>query len=332
MELRILTESDCRQLVGPADAVDIQAEAFTLLAEGKSVEGLRSLATSDSPPGVVIFNPSFLKGGKGHGIKVVSDYYGNESRGAPRLNALVALFDGETGQPTTVMEAGYLTDLRTGAGSALAARHLARRDSRVLAVIGAGRVARNQVEALCAELDIAEVRVATRSRARGESFVARMVGALSGDARLVETSGEAVDGADVVVCATTARAPVFPGDRLAEGTFVVAAGAFDAASREVDSETIRRAAKRVIDSRADCLANAGDLMIPIAEGVIGEDEVAEIAELVAGERPGRETDREITYYKSSGVPIQDLITAQHIERRAVERNIGTVIDIGGDHD
>lgn len=335
MKLRILTESDCRQLVGPSDAVDIQAEAFTLLAQGKSVEGLRSLATSESPPGVVIFNPSFLKQGQGHGIKVVSDYYNNEAKGVPRLCALVALFDGETGQPTTVMEAGYLTDLRTGAGTGLAARYLARKDSRVLAVIGAGRVARNQVEALCEVLAIGDIRVATRTAARGERFVERMGqagGSIPTDIRLVGSSDEAIDGADVVVCATTAREPVFAGDRLREGTFVVAAGAYDAASREVDSDTIRRASKRVIDSRADCLANAGDLMIPISEGVIAEADVAQIAELVAGERPARENDREITYYKSSGVPIQDLITAQHIERRAVANDVGTVIDIGGDHD
>lgn len=335
MKLRILTENDCRALVGMADAIDIQAEAFTLLAEGKSVEGLRSLARSESPPGVVIFNPSFLTQGQGHGIKVVSDYYGNEDKGVPRLHALVALFDGETGRPTTVMEAGYLTDLRTGAGTGLAARYLARRDSGVMAVIGAGRVARNQVEGLCSELEISEIRVATRTAARGEAFVERMRRRgppIPDTVELSPLGDEAVDGADVVVCATTAVTPVFDGSRLSEGAFVVAAGAYAPENREVDSETIRRASKWVIDSRADCLANAGDLMIPIGEGLLREDQVAQIAEVIAGARPGREDEREITYYKSSGVPIQDLITAQHIENRAIAADIGTLIEIGGDHD
>ena len=138
MKLRILTEADCRALLGMDDAIPIQGEAFTLLAEGRSVEGLRSFATSETPPGVAIFNPCFLKGGAGYGVKVVSDFYRNGERAMPRMTALVALFDGETGAPRTVMEAAYLTDLRTGAGTGLAARVLARPDSRVLAVIGAG--------------------------------------------------------------------------------------------------------------------------------------------------------------------------------------------------
>jgi len=110
------------------------------------------------------------------------------------------------------------------------------------------------------------------------------------------------------------------------------AGAHETAAREVDSQTIARAAKLVIDSRTDSLANAGDLAVPLAEGLITEDRIAEISELVAGTRPGREHDEEITYYKSVGAPIQDLVTAQHIERRAEAAGIGTLIDIGGDHD
>ncbi|MFQ5691783.1 MAG: ornithine cyclodeaminase, partial [Nitrospinota bacterium] len=148
MLLRILTEQDVRGLLTMAEAIDVQAEAFRIQAEGRSVEGLRSFALSETPPGVAIFNPSFLRGGGGYGVKVVSDFYENEKRGVPRMTALVALFDGETGRPTTVMEGAHLTDLRTGAGTGLAARYLARKDSRVLGVIGAGRVARNQVEAL----------------------------------------------------------------------------------------------------------------------------------------------------------------------------------------
>ncbi len=138
--------------------------------------------------------------------------------------------------------------------------------------------------------------------------------------------------ADIVVCATTARSPVLDGALIDPGTFVVAAGANQAETREVDGETIRRADRVFIDSRADSLANAGDLLVPLGAGDIGELDIGEIAELVSGRRPGRERDDEITYYKSIGVPIQDLVTAQHIERRAVARDIGTVIDIGGDHD
>jgi ornithine cyclodeaminase/alanine dehydrogenase-like protein (mu-crystallin family) len=335
MKLRILTESDVRAVLDMRSAIDIQAEAFTLLAEGKSTPGLRSFAMSEQPPGVAIFNPCFLAAGAGYGIKVVSDFYENEHRGVPRMMALVALFDGETGAPTTVMEGGFLTDMRTGAITGLAARHLARKDCRNLVIFGAGRVARNQLEALSEVMDLAEVKVVTRTRARGEAFVARMKqagGRIPGDIKLVAPEDRPVRNADIVVCATTASEPIFDGRDLRPGTFVAATGAYEATTREVDSETIKRSRRWVIDSRSDCLDHAGDLLIPIAEGVIKREQVAEIAELVAGKSPGREGDDEITYFKSSGVPIQDLITGQHVARRAAERAIGAIIDIGGDHD
>jgi ornithine cyclodeaminase/alanine dehydrogenase-like protein (mu-crystallin family) len=335
MKLRILTEQDVRSLLSMSEAIDVQAEAFRTLAEGRSVEGLRSFALSETPPGIAIFNPSFLKEGKGYGVKVVSDFYENEKKKVPRMTALLALFDGQTGQPTTVMEAAFLTDLRTGAGTGLACRYLGRKDSRTIAVIGAGRVARNQLEAIAEVVPLEKVVLSTRTEKRGREFIERMStqgGRVPGDIELVESREEAVRNADIVVAATTSHAPVFPGSALKPGAFVVAAGAYEATAREVDTETIRRASKWVVDSRADCLNDAGDLVIPMKEGIIRDDQVAELADLVDRRRPGRESDEEITYYKSMGVPIQDLVTAQHVERRAVEREAGLLIDIGGDDD
>jgi ornithine cyclodeaminase/alanine dehydrogenase-like protein (mu-crystallin family) len=333
MKIRVLSEADCRAVLDMAAAIDIQAEAFRLLAANQSVEGLRSFATSEDPPGVAIFNPCFLRGGAGYGIKVVSDFYGNETKRIPRMSALVALFDGATGFPRTVMEAGYLTDLRTGAGTGLAARYLARKESCSVALIGAGRVARNQLEALATLFDLKTVWLATRTEARGQEFIRRMKargGRIPADIRLIALPEEAVRQADIVVAATTSDVPVVKGKWLRPGTFVASAGAYEPTAREVDTDTVRMAARRVIDSRKDCLEHAGDFMIPEKEGALTRDSIAEIAEVVSGKRPGRGSDDEITYYKSIGVPIQDLVTAQHIERRAIERGMGTVIDIGGD--
>ena len=333
MKLRILSEADCRAALDMKMAIDIQVEAFELLAQGRSVQGLRSFATSEDPPGIAIFNPCFLRGGRGYGIKVISDFYGNDARGKARMTGIVALFDGSTGYPQTVLEAGYLTDLRTGAGTGLAARYLARRDSRTVAIIGAGRVARNQLSALAEVLDLETVLLSTRSPARSEEFIRRMKaagGRVPEVIRVAASREEAVRAADVVIAATTAHEPVFSGAWLKPGTFVAATGAYKATAREVDSETIRRASCLVIDSKADCLDHAGDLMIPISEGIIRREQIAEIAELVAGTRPQRGSDEEITYYKSIGVPIQDLVTAQHIARRAAELSLGTELEIGGE--
>ena len=334
MRLRILTESDVRSLIDMDAAIPIQEEAFTRLAAGESVEGLRSFVVSDTPPGVAIFNPSFLRNGGGYGVKVVSDFYGNTERGLARMSAIVTLFDGETGHPHTVMEGGYLTDLRTGAGTGAAARRLARADSRVAAVVGAGRVARNQLQALARIRDLQRVLVAGRSRTRARAFADWIEAepGLPDDVTLAGSTAEAVGEADIVVAATTSSEPVVLGRDLRPGTFVAAAGANVATAREVDTETVVRAAKLVIDSTADSLPNAGDLTIPIAEGAVREEEVAGIADIIAGTRPGRETEEEITYYKSIGLPIQDLITARHIERRAIAVGAGTIVDMGGDHD
>lgn len=333
MKLRVLSEADCRDAIDMAAAIDLQAEAFSLLAQGRSVQGLRSFATSQDPPGIAIFNPCFLRDGGGYGLKVISDFYDNDKRGATRMTGIIALFDGATGHPRTVMEAGYVTDLRTGAGTALAARYLARRDSRTVAIVGAGRVARNQLLALAELFELKTVLLSTRSAQRGEEFIHRMQaagGRIPRDIRQVASREEAVRAADIVVAATTSKEPVLSGEWLKPGTFVASVGAYEPRRREVDSTTIRRASKWVIDSRTDCLHNAGDLMIPIEEGIIVREQVAEIAELVSGARPGRTSDEEITYFKSIGVPIQDLVTAQHIERRAEARGMGVLVDIGGD--
>ena len=335
MKIRILSESDVRAVIDMASAINIQAEAFTLLAEGRSVQGLRSFAASKSPPGIAIFNPAFLTEGAGYGIKVVSDFYNNPRRGVPRMTALVALFDGETGQPRTIMEGGFLTDLRTGAGTALAAQFLARSDSEDLALIGAGRVARNQLEALVTIFPIRRVRIATRTEDRARRLIARAAQLdlpITDEFSISDSIADAVRGADIVVCATTARSPVLYGSWLQPGTFIAAVGANEATAREVDGETIRRADRLIIDSRVDSLANSGDLQAPLKAGIIKNEDIGEIADLVAGQQGGRQSDDEITYYKSIGVPIQDLVTAQHIERRATERGIGTVIDIGGTQD
>ena len=333
MKIRVLSEADCRSVLDMTAAIDIQAEAFGLLANNQSVEGLRSFAVSETPPGVAIFNPCFLLGGAGYGVKVVSDFYDNEKKKVTRMSALVVLFDGTTGFPQTVMEAGYLTDLRTGAGTGLAARHLARKDSRTVAIIGAGRVARNQLEAIATLFDIQTVLLATRTESRGQEFIRRMRargGRIPADIRLIASGEEAVRQADIVVAATTAESPVIQGKWLRPGTFVASAGAYEPTTREVDTETVTRATRRIIDSRKDCLDHAGDFMIPVKEGAITRESIAEIAEVVSGKHPGRQSDDEITYYKSIGVPIQDLVTARHIERLAIAAGKGTELEIGGD--
>lgn len=327
MKIRILTEADCRALLTMEEAIELQAEAFAMLAEDRSVEGLRSYATSEDPPGVAIFNPCFLRDGRGYGVKIVSDFYRNEEPQTPRMTATMTLMDGMTGMPHTFMEAGYLTDLRTGAGTGLAARYLANSDADQLAVIGAGRVARYQILALAATLPIKSVRISTRTRERGERLIASLRNELEVDLELVDSPAEALSGAGAVVAATTSKSPVVSGELVEPGAFVVSAGSYGPDRRELDSALVRGAALRVIDSRADCLEDAGDYVIPAAEGAIVLDEVVQIGDVVAGKVEGRTETEDVIAYKSTGVPIQDLVTGQAIAHRAQERGLGLEMEL-----
>ncbi len=332
MLLRILTENNIREIMDMDEAIEIQRKAFGLIGEDAVVSGLRSFATSDTPPGIAIFNPAFLKEGQGYGVKVVSDFFDNEQRGLTRMSSLVSLFDGKTGHPTTVMEGGYLTDLRTGAGTGLAASYLAREDSQVLAVIGAGRVARNQIDAVSRVCPISEVLISTRTPTRGHLLSEYLAGQDRWDRdqiKLVNSPDEAVSEADIVISATTSLKPTFSGTCLKEGVFVAAVGANIAEAREVDSIAISRMDKLVIDSRDESLKNCGDLMVPLQEQKIALTSIADLSELVNGTITGRENANQLTYYKSIGLPIQDLAMAQAIEAKAIASDIGTVIEMGG---
>ncbi|MBI2369082.1 MAG: ornithine cyclodeaminase family protein [Deltaproteobacteria bacterium] len=279
---------------------------------------------------MVIFNPGFLKGGRGFGVKVVSDFYDNDRRGMERMTALLVLCDGQTGQPRAVLSAGALTDLRTGGVAGLAASLLARPDAAVLGVVGAGRVARHQIPAVCEVRPIEAVRIASRGAARAEALQADLARAWRGQGpqvSLVQHAEEAVREADVVITATTSQAPVVAGQWLKPGVTVIASGAHAPDARELDSEVIRTADLVVVDSREDCLEAAGDLLIPMREGLLRRERVSELGEIVLGLRPGRQAPEARIVFKNMGVPLQDLITGQELLRRAEAAGVGLLVDL-----
>ena len=334
MKLRILTEKNVRKVVDVKKAIEIQKDAFKFLSKNSENLKLRSFVRSMAPPGIAIFNPSFLQDGDGYGVKVVSDFFDNDKHNTTRMSSLMTLFDGKTGHPKAVMEGGYLTDLRTGAGTALAARYLARAESKTLLVIGAGRVARNQITGISSVCPIDRVLIVSRTRKRIDDLMNKLTtidGWAPKQLFIEENINEGISKADIVVSATTAKTPTFSGSALKAGTFVAAVGANLPDTREVDSKTITKSSCNVIDSRRDCMENAGDFLMPIDEGLLDPSSVIELSELVSGRKKGRKTPQEITFYKSIGVPIQDLVTAQYIEAQAEKQKIGTVIDIGGEY-
>ncbi len=304
---RYLTESDVASLLTPGDAVDEIEECFRRIAAGeveiaprrrlRLPEGaLADMAASDLGLG--------LAGGK---------LYAATADGA---TFVVCLFDTETSELVAVIEADHLGCLRTGAASGVAARHLARRGARTLGVIGCGHQAVTQVSCIRAAAPSIEHVVAyCRTPERLDAFCDR-VGAEPGE------SHRDAGAQDVVVTITSSRDPVLRGEWLAPGALVIAAGANVASRRELDTAVLERATFVCCDWLEQARIESGDLIDPVAAGVLDWLEVHELHEVVSGELAGRQSDEDIVLFKSNGLAAWDVALGAAALRRARERGVG----------
>ncbi|MGZ5292546.1 MAG: ornithine cyclodeaminase family protein [Actinomycetota bacterium] len=266
---------------------------------------LRSVV--ETPAGTLLTMPAAGEGGVG--VKLVTLTPANPERGLPFLHASYVLFDPQTQAPVAVIDGAAMTALRTAAVSGLATRHLARPDAHRLVVFGAGVQAAVHLEAMRAVRPIDEVLVVSRSPERAEALAARAREA-GLDART--GSPDAVAGADLVCACTTSPTPLFDGARLLPGTHVNAVGAYTPDTREVDTETVRRA-RVVVEARDVALAEAGDLLIPIAEGVVTAAHIlADLWEVVRDDRAVRGSLDDVTLFESVGMAFEDLIVARAV--------------------
>lgn len=260
-------------------------------------------------------------------VKVVSVHPGNVDRGQRTTLGLLHVLDAITGAPLAVVEAGLLTAIRTGAASAVATDLLSRPNSATLGLVGSGFQARQQLEAVAIVRRLERVRVYSPSRERRQAFAVEMSRALDLDVRPVETAGHAVRGADIVCAATTAVDPAFEAADVAPGTHVNGIGSFRLDMGELPLDLLR-GARIVVDSREAAEAEAGDLLRGVRAGAYAWSDLAELGELVVGLRPARQSDEEITVFKSVGLAIQDLSVGALVARRAAEYGLGVVVDLG----
>lgn len=325
VQIRILSDADVRASLDMAGAIEVMRGAFTSVSAGDAVVPVR--VAVESAHGVHLFMPALLRSMGTVGAKIVSVNPDNAGRGLPQVHAAVLSLDPETGRLRALMDGTWLTALRTGAAGGLAADLLARSDSSVAALFGAGVQARTQLEALRCVRPIREVRLVSRTGASAR----RLAGELEaeGSLRVLPTQDRAaaLRGAHVVIAATDSAAPVFDGARVEPGAHVTAVGAFTPAMREVDGVLVRRA-RVVVDQREAALSEAGDLIAPLKAGVVAKGFIAaELGEVAAGTRPGRTSDEEITLFKSVGVAAQDVAMAARVLERAEELELGTMVEI-----
>jgi ornithine cyclodeaminase/alanine dehydrogenase len=322
----VLSRREIERLLTPAEVMRALESAFRQYAEG-SCRLLSRQGLALPADGLLVVMPAALLPSHALGAKLVTVFTRNRERGLPTLYASYFLLDLQTGAPLALMEAGFLTGIRTGAASALAARFLARPDSRSLACFGAGVQAAFQLRCLATVLKLERVFVVGRTPERARAFAEAMAKELRIPVMVAQSARKAVSDADLVITATTSPTPVFDGNDLGPGVHLDAVGAFRPETREVDTETVKRA-RVVVDTYAGALAEAGDLLIPIQEGAITRDHVtAELAELVTGARPGRGSRDEITLFKSVGFALEDAATARLAYDAARAAGVGVEVDL-----
>ena len=320
MPIRILSASDVRAALPMPKAIDAMRHAYSQLSAGKATAPPRQHLSTDK--GITLIMPAHLPERSEFGIKVVSVYDDNPNLGLPRISATVLVLDPATGAPKAFMDGASLTAIRTGAGGGVAADVLARKNAKTVGLFGAGVQARAQLQAVMAVRNITSVNLISRTQTSAQQLAAEISeGTDAPEVNLVSTPRQVVENADIVLCATTSATPLFDGNTLQPGTHITAVGTFIPEKREVDTITIRRAHRIVVDSREACLAEAGDLIIPNA----AID--AEIGEIVNGDKPGRQSDDEITFFKSVGVAVQDAVAGSVVLAEAEVKKLGILVEM-----
>jgi ornithine cyclodeaminase len=326
----IISRAELRRAAPMDQAIDAVAAAFAQLSSGQADVPLRPHVAIPPQDGLGLIMPAYLAGspaGPGAlGVKVLTLFPHNQARhGLPTINALVLLLDTTTGLPLALMDGGYLTALRTGAASGVATRLMARPESRVLALFGAGAQALPQVWAVCVARPIERVWIVNRSVERAERLAAelRAFGApIPADARVAPAARAALAEADVICCATAATTPLFDDADVRPGTHINGVGSYRPTMQEIPAATVARA-RVVVDQRRAAWAEAGDLVIARDVGLIDEGHiVAELGEVAAGRAAGRTDDQQITFFKSVGNAVQDAAVAQVAYARARELGLG----------
>ena len=334
MQLLVLSGSAVRAVLGYAQCADAMRAVLAARARGEVFQPLRSVLKPDGATGLMALMPSYQPGA-GYGLKAICIVPGNPAAGLDSHQGIVLLSSQDTGQPLAVLNASAVTEIRTAAVSAVSTGLLARPDADVLAIVGTGVQARSHLMAIAATRTLAEVRIAGSAPGRAAKFAADIapaalaeVGASAIPVTACESARAAVDGAAIVVTATSSATPVLQAGWLSAGTHINAVGACLPHTRELDTETVARAAL-FADSRESVLAESGDYLLAAADGAIGPSHIrAEIGDLLTGLAPGqgRRHESEITIFESLGLAVEDLAAAMVAYQAAHRAGTGVWVD------
>jgi ornithine cyclodeaminase/alanine dehydrogenase len=313
----LLSEGDVRGLLTISAAIGAVEAGFRSLALDEAENISRHRCRTDNVMLHVLAGASKRAGYLGYKV------YTTTRQGA-RFH--VGLFDGRSGARLALIEADYLGQVRTGAANGVATKYLARPDASTVGVYGAGKQARTQIEAICAVRPIKRVSVYSRSDARRRSFAEEMAGRCNVEMIPVDRPELAARGQEIIITATAAVEPVLHGEWIEDGTHLNVMGSNMLSKAEVDVATVRRASLVVVDSKEQAKTEAGDLAPAIETGALRWADVVELANVIVGHSPGRQSSADVTLFKSLGLGIEDVVTAGLVYEAATKNGVGRQID------
>lgn len=321
----MLGAKDVRELLTPAECIEAVAEVMVEVSRGAAHLPLRNLMRLPNGRGALGIMPGAIAQPERFGIKLISLFPGNAGTGRSSHMGLYALYESQHGEPLAILEAGSITAIRTAAASAVATRALARRDARVLGILGTGEEAEAHVQAFAALQRFDAVWIWGRNPQKADALIRHLSQSGYSGLRRADSIDEVCARADVICTVTSASEPVLFGRQVRPGTHLCLVGSSTADYREVDDECVARG-RFFVDFRGSALAQAGELLHAMAAGLVTEAHIsAEIGEVLAGGKPGRTSDAEITIYKSLGIAAQDLVAASLVHRKALVAGRGTTV-------
>ena len=330
----VLTAEEVRKALPMRDAIEAMKRAYAALSDGRAEVPLRVRMPIAAHDALTLVMPAYVQAedrgalAESLAIKVVSLFPQNPAHGLAYIQAAVLVLEPTSGRALALLEGSSLTAVRTGAASGAAIDLLARNNSKVLAIMGAGTQARTQLEAACSVRNIERVYVCDPDPGKAKTFAKEMSGRgpIPEAVTIAANPTDAIREADIICTATTSLTPVFEDRAIKAGTHISAVGSYTPDMAEVPAETIRRA-RVVVDSRTACLEEAGDLIQPIRAGLFDANHIhAELGEIVLGRKAGRATADEITYFKSVGIAVQDAVAAQLALEHARQMKLGQEVN------
>lgn len=325
-ETLLLKQSDIKDLSDMKEIIGYVETAYSVDANRKVQMPSKMYLFFNKYEGDLRIMPCFIRGLDQAGVKNVNVHTRNTKEyNLPTVMGLIELVDPKTGFPLAVMDGTWITNMRTGAAGGVATKYLARKDSKVLGLVGAGMQALTQLMAIKEVIDIEEVKVSCRTCTHRETFAKMIRDKYGLNARAVDTIQEAVQGSDVISTTTPSRVPIIKRSWVDDGTHINAMGADAPGKQELESHLIEKA--RIFIDCWDQASHSGEINIPVREGTIRKSDICgRIGEVVNGDKPGRESDTEITVFDSTGLAVQDIVTAWNIREKAVAKGVGQKIN------